>query len=147
MNRSLAIVVLSAACLMGAASARAEVRTSVDINVHLGDAPPLPVIFEAPPRVVVVPGSTVYYVGRDCDYDVFRYGRHWYVFNDGYWYRSGSYRGPFVAVYPRYVPRAVVNVPPRYWRRHPHGGPPGHRREVVMVKERPGKGRGNGHWK
>jgi len=66
----------------------------------------------------------VYVLEDDYDYDVFRYGVYWYVFNDGYWYRARTHRGPFAVVSARYVPTAIVNVPPRYWR-HPHGGPPG----------------------
>jgi hypothetical protein len=85
-------------------------------------------------------------VSDDYGYDVFRYGVYWYVFDDGYWYRARTYRGPFVVVSARYVPAAVINVPPRYWR-HPHGGPPGlmkKRGDYVVVKD---KGHGRGRYK
>ena len=81
------------------------------------------------------------------DYDVFRYGVYWYVFDDGYWYRARSYRGPFRVVSARYVPTAIGNVPPRWWR-HPHGGPPGqwkHRDEMARGHDHD-RGRGHG-WK
>jgi len=116
--------------------------TSVGWSVSIGNSPPPPVVvFQREPRVVMVPGSTVYVVEDDCDYDVFRYGVFWYVLNDGYWYRARSHRGPYVAVSARYVPTAISNVPPKYWR-HPHGGPPGQmkrRGDYLVAKQ--GKGR------
>ena len=122
-----------------AVPAGALAGTTVGWSVTIGNAPPPPVVvFEREPRVVVVPGSTVYVLqGDDCDYDVFRYGVFWYVFHDGYWYRARSHRGPFAAVSARYVPTALANVPPRYWR-HPHGGPPGQmkkRKDYVAARD------------
>jgi len=113
--------------------------TSVGWSVTIGNAPPPPaIVFHREPRVVVVPGSTVYVLEDDCDYDVFRYGVFWYVLNDGYWYRARTHRGPFTAVNARYVPNAISNVPAKYWRRHPHAGPPGHmkkRSDYVVARE------------
>ena len=113
--------------------------TSVGWSVTIGNAPPPPaIVFHREPRVVVVPGSTVYVLEDDCDYDVFRYGVFWYVINDGYWYRARTHRGPFMAVSARYVPSAISNVPTKYWRRHPHGGPPGQmkkRSDYVVARE------------
>lgn len=105
----------------------AKAGTSVQIGVNIGDAPPPPVVVvREEPRVVIVPGSTVYVVDdRRIGYDSFRYGVYWYVYNDGYWYRSRSWRGPFRTIEIRYVPRAIMSVPARHWKRHPHGGPPG----------------------
>jgi hypothetical protein len=119
--------------------------TSVGWSVTIGNAPPPPaVVFQREPRVVVVPGSTVYVVRDDCDYDVFHYGVYWYVFNDGYWYRARTHRGPFAAVSARYVPTAIANVPPRYWR-HPHGGPPGQmRKRGDYMADRDNEGREHG---
>ena len=121
--------------------------TSVGWSVTIGNAPPPPaIVFAREPRVVVVPGSTVYVLEDDCDYDVFRYGVFWYVINDGYWYRARTHRGPFMAVNARYVPSAISNVPGKYWRHHPHGGPPGQmkkqkRGDYVVARE--GRGRKN----
>src|SRR5262245_37792442 len=122
-----------------AAPAGAFAGTTVGWNVTIGNPPPPPpvVVFQREPRVVVVPGSTVYVIEDDCDYDVFRYGVFWYVYNDGYWFRARSHRGPFRMVNARYVPTAISSVPPKYWR-HPHGGPPGQmkkRNDYVVVKE------------
>lgn len=85
------------------------------------------IYFRERPRMVVVPGTRVYYV-RDADVDVYRYGRFYYAFDDGRWYRSASYRGPWVYVRGRAVPRQIYMVPTdyrrnwrgdyRYWRHH-----------------------------
>jgi len=125
-----------------------QAATSVGISVNIGNAPPPPVVVvREEPRCMVVPGSTVYVVQEAVPYDMFRYGVYWYVYNDGYWYRARGYRGPFRAIEVRYVPRAIVSVPAKHWRHHPHGGPPGLAKksrgnsDVVVVQ----KGRGKGH--
>jgi hypothetical protein len=127
----------------------ASAHTSVGLSVSIGNAPPPPVmVIREQPRVMVVPGSTVYVVDDDYDlpYDMFRYGVYWYVYNDDYWYRARSYRGPFRVVEARYVPRAIYQVPAREWRHHPHGGPPGQmkKRGVASEYDRD-RGRGHGH--
>lgn len=131
-----------------AAPAGAETRTTLKVQLGLGNAPPPPVVIyrEAPP-VVVVPQSAVYVVRDDgCDYDFFRYGVYWFIWNDGYWYRSRSYRGPFHVVETRYVPAAIWKVPNRHWKHHPHGGPPGlakkkhHRHDDYYATKRNGHG-------
>jgi len=43
------------------------------------------------------------------------------VFNDGAWYVSRGYNGPWFAVGPQFVPRPVLLVPVHYYR-----VPPGH---------------------
>lgn len=127
--------------------------TSVGLSVSIGNAPPPPiVVVREQPRVVLVPNSTVYVCEDDrIDYDTFRYGVFWYAYNDGFWYRARTWRGPYRTIEVRYVPRAIMTVPARHWRHHPHGGPPGQMkkgdgrgyddREVVVVKE---KHRGRG---
>jgi hypothetical protein len=125
----------------------ANASTSVSMDIHIGDAPPPPIVaFREEPHVVVVPNSTVYVVDRGYDFDCFRYGVYWYMWNGDYWYRARSYRGPFAAVQARYVPVAIISVPARHWRHHPHGGPPGlmkrQRADVVVVKEKRGRGHG-----
>jgi len=95
----------------------AQARTSVSIGLNFGDRYDGPEPYwRGEPRVVIVPGTHVYYVS-DTDYDVYRYGRFWYMNSDGRWYRSRSYRGPWIYVGYRVVPSEISYVPPRY-RRH-----------------------------
>ena len=133
----------------------AQAATSVGVNISIGNAPPPPVVVvREEPHVVLVPNSSVYVCNdRRVGYDSFRYGVFWYVYNDGYWYRARRWGGPYRAIEVRSVPRAVMVVPARHWRHHPHGGPPGltkrhpnhyDDRQVVVVKER-GRGRGHGN--
>lgn len=107
---------------------------SLRVQLNIGNAPPAPmVIYNEAPPVVVVPRSAVYVVrDDDRDFDLFRYGVYWFIWNEGYWYRSATYRGPFRVIEARYVPAAIWNVPGRHWKHRPHGGPP----ELGMKKHR-----------
>jgi len=88
----------------------AEVRVNVNTRTPT-------IYFDTEPDVVVIPNSRVYYYQAP-EYDVYRYGRGWYVNRDGYWYRASSYRGPFVRVSAGAIPRQIVVVPTEY-RRYP----------------------------
>ena len=120
---------------------------TVSIGINISNAPPPPVVvWRAEPRLVVVPGSSIYCYGDDLDYDYFRYGMYFYVFNDGYWYRARRFNGPFVAIHESYVPRAFYAIHDRgyHWKHHWAGKPPG-RAKMVRVVERPEHGHGHGH--
>jgi len=75
--------------------------------------------FQSRPRFTTVPGTRVYYV-RDSNADVYRYGGWYYANESGRWYRSSSYRGPWIHVRSRAVPRQIFYVPANY-RRNWHG--------------------------
>jgi hypothetical protein len=79
-------------------------------GIHIGVNIPLPpaFVFSAPPELVVIPGTYVYY-SPDVDFDLFFYGGYWYRPNEGYWYRSVSYGGPWV--YAESVPSVLLRVP------------------------------------
>ena len=128
--------------LVALAPTVSQASTYFGFQIGISNAPPPPrVVFYDEPEVVLVPNSRVYVVeSYDPGYDVFRYGSFWYVCNDGYWYRARSYRGPFVTVDVRSVPRPIFYVPREHWRHfHPHGGPPG------QMKKRGWGGEGRGH--
>jgi hypothetical protein len=129
----------------------AQGGTSVGVSISIGNAPPPPVVVvREEPHLVLVPNSSVY-VCEDSrvDYDSFRYGVYWYTYNSGFWYRARRWGGPYRAIEVRYVPNAIMMVPARHWRHHPHGGPPGqmkkgyygrgHDDEVVVVKRGHGR--------
>ena len=84
------------------------------IGVHIGVD--LPVF----PRLAVVPGYPVYYAPAVRANYFFYDGLFW-VFNvdDGYWYSSSWYNGPWVVVEPVYVPQPVLVIPYRYYRVRP----------------------------
>jgi len=146
-----ASLAIGTALLLATAPARAE----VNIHVDIGNAPPPPrIVFREEPHMVYVPDSRVYVVEQpNWDYDTFHYGVYWYVCNDGFWYRSRSYRGPFVVIREEVVPTAIWRVPAQRWHHQPpglarHRGEvmvAGDRRNVTVIREKPGHGRGNGH--
>ena len=88
--------------------ARAEV--SVGININLG---PPPIVVSAPPAVVMIPQTQVYFV-PDPHIDVFFYGGYWWSPRGEQWYRAKAYNGPWGVIEQRKVPRAVIYVPQDY---------------------------------
>jgi hypothetical protein len=76
--------------------------------------------FAAPPRLVRGPGSPVMYAPA-APANYFRYGRRYYVFSNNVWYTSRGFYGPWAVVPPAYVPRPLLAVPVRYYRRPPRG--------------------------
>ena len=113
MTRHIGYVLLLATSLAMPLAAEAQ----VSVNVNVG---PPPVIFPAPPRVVLVPQTPVYYA-PDTSYNVFFYqGRYW-SFHEGAWFLANSHGGPWAFVPVAQVPPPVLAVPVRYYR-----VPPGH---------------------
>ncbi len=82
-------------------------------GIHVGVNIPLPpvFVFPAPPELVVIPGTYVYYC-PDVDVDIFFYGGYWYRHYGGYWYRCVSYDGPWA--YIASPPSVLISLPPNY---------------------------------
>ena len=113
--------------LMGLTSATPQfAHSAVNFSIFISNAPPPPrVVFVHQPRFVLVPEEDVYYCADDySDYDIFRYGSFFYLYDDGYWYRANSYRGPFVAIRIDFVPRQIFYVSDYgyRWRQAPRWG-------------------------
>ena len=102
------IVVALFVVMLGPIAGDAQVFVNVGVN--------LPVF----PRLVVVPDYPVYYA-PDVRGNYFFYDGLFWVFNveDGYWYSSSWYNGPWVYVEPIYVPQPILVVPYRYYRVRP----------------------------
>jgi hypothetical protein len=117
----------AAAILAGVLFASAPARADIDVRINIGNAPPAPhVVFRARPHEQYFPGERVYVVDDPGvgDNDCFRYGGYYWMFREGYWYRSSSWRGRFVVIHPRYVPAVFYRMPSSRWKHHP-SGPPG----------------------
>ncbi len=88
-------------------SGQSMARVHVDVNIPVPPA----FVFPAPPELVVIPGTYVYY-SPDVDVDIFFYGGYWYRPYGGYWYRSADYRGPWV--YIENAPPVLLGLPHDY---------------------------------
>ena len=137
MGKTGVVVLLCAVALVSSAPAGADVSVNVDIG-------PPPGIFAAPPRVVMVPQTQVYYV-PDTSYNVFVYGGRYYSFHNGAWFLAASHGGPWTFVPVEHVPRPLVLVPPRYYKI-----PTGHAKKMMRGDrddddDRHGKKHGHGH--
>lgn len=110
------LIVVFLAAFMGYAS-----TGHAEVNVNIGIGLP-PVVIPAPPPVVLVPSTYVYFV-PDVSVDIFFYRGYWYRPHHGHYYRATSYNGPWVTLAPHAVPRAIKVVPADFRR-----VPPGHQR-------------------
>jgi hypothetical protein len=113
------IVTLAAAASM-LLSAASAAGTDVKINIGLG-APSLPpIVVTTPPQLVVVPGSSVYYV-PESPTNLFFYKGRYYTLVNNVWSTAPAYGGPWVVIQIGKVPPPVLAVPLEYYKI-----PPGH---------------------
>jgi hypothetical protein len=98
------------AFLLGGLAGSGE--AGVSVNIGIGAAPPAYVV-PAPPPVVPIPGTYVYYA-PGLAVDILFYHGNWYRPYGGYWYRSRSYNGPWAYLTPTRVPQVLVMLPPDY---------------------------------
>ena len=112
-------------------------NAQVSVNINVG---PPPVIFAAPPRVVVVPRTPVYYA-PDTSYNVFVYQDRYYAFHEGAWFLASTHRGPWVSVALPHVPQPLLAVPVSYYK-----VPPGHAKHGHWKAGGEHPGRGHDKW-
>jgi hypothetical protein len=131
-----ALVVLALVGGLAAGPARAD----VNIGIKVVAPPPPPVVVAAPPSIIVVPGSTVYHA-PSASFNVFFHQGRYYSLHSGAWFVTAKWGTPWTMVAVERVPRAVLDVPVRYYRI-----PPGHAKRmggavpVGAIVEHPGKG-------
>jgi hypothetical protein len=103
-----------------AAPQAVHARVDVSINIAL----PPPIIFGAPPQLIVLPETYVYVV-PDADVDIFFFDGWWWRPWEGHWYRSSYYDSGWtyyerVPVFYREVPSGWRNdYRDHRWRGHP----------------------------
>lgn len=121
---------LAAALLATTVYAAPALAADVHVGVNIGIPAPPHVVFEAPPRLVVVPGVPTVHYAPDVSVNYFTYGDRYYTYDGGNWFVADYDRGPWTYVERRYVPGPVLHVPTRYYRVPPrlvggghwHGG-------------------------
>ncbi len=88
-------------------------------GVNVGITIPLPgLMIPAPPAMVIVPGTNVYYP-PDVGADIFFYHDHWYRPYGGHWFIAAGYNGPWGAIGIGRVPRPLLSIPPNFRRAAP----------------------------
>ena len=124
MTNTLTAGLVIAASLALAIPARGDVR--VQVNVW---APP---IVTAPPPLLLLPGSPVYYA-PGYDVNLFVYRGRYYSFYNGSWFYAPGYGAPWAVAPIRRVPRPILQVPATYYRI-----PPGHAKKLGTRRCPPG---------
>ena len=141
MKRLLMIAAALAVVMSVAQPLHAETQTWFGFQVGIsGGTPAPPIVFRTEPHAVMV--NDVYVVDDPrCGDDVFRADNLYWRLRGGYWYRSASWGGPWVAVDVRRVPERVLVVPARHWKHHPR-----YEAHTVVVEHYDnGRHRGEGH--
>ncbi len=93
------------------------------VDISIGISLPPPIVFQAPPAVIVMPDTNSVYVVPDIDVDLFFWNGWWWRPWEGHWYRSRYYNRGW-GYYDR-VPRFYFDVDPGwrgYYRDHNWSG-------------------------
>ena len=88
-------------------------------QINIGIPLPPPIVFPAPPEVIVMPETSGVYVCPDIDVDLFFWNGFWWRLWEGRWYRSAYYDRDWV--YYHTVPIFYFNMDPHwryYYRNH-----------------------------
>lgn len=109
MNKFLLSVILFAAAMVSPDAVMARVDVSIGISL------PPPLVFPAPPHVVVLPDTNFVYVVPDIDIELYFWSGWWWRPWNGRWYRSRYYDRGWV--YYGGIPRFYFDVDPG-WRRY-----------------------------
>jgi len=94
------------------------IPTMAGVNIGIGISLPPPIVFAAPPELIVLPETYVYVV-PDVDVDIFFYNGWWWRPWEGRWYRSRYYNRGWA--YYNNVPSFYFDVDPGwrgYYRDH-----------------------------
>jgi hypothetical protein len=123
-------------------------HAQVNINVHIGEPPP--VVVYAPPTMVLLPEPQMY-VAVGVPYDIYFVSGRYYYLHGGHWFWGSGYGGPWTYV-------ALEKLPPglrkfkvkqlrefreREYRVYKTRGP-GSSGTYFMAEEKEHPGRGNG---
>src|SRR5262245_35908409 len=117
MRRVLTALSLVTATLGLAVTPPAEAHGNVNIGLDVGAPPPPPpdFVLPAPPHLVVVPDSPVFYAPR-LSINLFAYGGRYYTYDHGAWFTAPYYSGPWSFIPFARVPERVRAVPVAYYR-------------------------------
>jgi len=137
-------VVSGLGTLLAVVFAAGPARSEVNVNVNIG---PPAVVVAGPPEMIPVQRSMVYFA-PGVEVDLFYHAGFWWTPNQGRWFRSRSYDGPWVIIAPRAVPVSIVRVPREYRKiyDHEHRIPYGQLKKHYTTRDRERRER-RGEWK
>ena len=98
------VILLLVALLVAAVAVPVHAQVRVEIGIQL----------PAPPALVVIPGTPVYYA-PSAPANVFFYAHEYWIFTGDGWYVGPTWNGPWAVVEPVYVPPPILQVPVRYY--------------------------------
>ena len=110
------------------------IPTMAEVNISVGISLPPPIVFEAPPDVIVLPDTNEVYVVPGIDVDIFFWNGWWWRLWEGRWYRSHYYNRGWG--YYNNVPSFYFDVDPGwrgYYRNHDWHG---HRWNYERIPDR-----------
>jgi len=102
MNKNIWLTVGIAGMLLGNPSA--DARAEVSVQISTGNRPSF-VISSAPNFVYL--RSQKFSVSVDSPYDIVYYRNYYYIQQNGRWYRSSNYRGPWITMVSKRVPYQI----------------------------------------
>lgn len=126
------VIALTAVLALAAVSPVAADSINIGISIGSPAPPPPPVVVTAPPQLVGVPGTSVFYA-PGVSINFFAYGGRYFSFHEGAWFVATTYGGPWATIAVGQVPQPVLAVPVTYYKI-----PPGHAKKM-------GKGGAPGH--
>jgi flagellar biosynthesis GTPase FlhF len=73
----------------------ADAKAAVNININTGSRPSF--LINSPPSFIYL-RTQGFSVSVGSPYDIVYYGKRYYIYHNGHWYRSYYYRGPWVLI-------------------------------------------------
>ena len=116
---------LSLRTILLAVALVAPIPALAQVSVSVGVSLPPPIVFQAPPSVIVLPDTPDVYAVPDVDVDLFFYNGWWWRLWEGRWYRSHYYDRGWAFF--DHVPKFYYDVDPGwrgYYRDHRWYGRP-----------------------
>jgi hypothetical protein len=126
-------------------------QAQVNINVHIGEPPP--VVVYSPPTMVLLPEPETY-VAVDVPYDIYFVSGRYYYLDGGHWFWGPGYAGPWTYVeFERLPPglrkfkvKRLHEFREREYRGYKESGP-NFRGTYFVAEEHPGHGKSKGKGK
>lgn len=104
MHKKIGLALLITGALLG----HPDTDARAEVSIHIGLGVPQHALFvlDTRPRFVPLPDMG-FSVSAGSPYDIIFYGNTYYAFQNGIWYGSGDYRGPWVVLHETRLPAGI----------------------------------------